>query len=205
MKKIMLSVLATMLMASVFSQTAKDEMVLFDKTNVLGASISCDYDATLTSKALQNRFEQDMKLKGTNLKGFRYYQSQSFPEFGSLNYDIYTQVKVTGKKSEQKTVIYLLISKGNENFCTPTDDPALFEKMKTFLTNFMPYLREYDIDKKIQDQTKRIEKLEKENNALILARDKLKKQLEDKEKAIAAKADELAKIKTSLEELKISK
>jgi hypothetical protein len=205
MKKIALLSLVIGMSIGVYAQSARDEMIPFNKANVQGVCILTDYDAAITTKALQIRMEQDLKLKGSNQKGFRYYPAQPFPEFGSLNYDIYTQVTTVGKKGEQKTAIYLLVCQGNENFVTIANAPELFEKMKNFLNNFMPYLKEYDLDQKILEQTKLIEKLDKEHKSLISDRDKLKKQIEDKEKAILTKEDDLSKANTMLNDLKSSK
>ncbi len=196
-----------MIYACGFSQIAKEETIPFDKRSVPGVSIEVPgYDVKVTAAALQDRLERSAKLKGSSMKGFRYYQSQPFSEFGTLNYDIYTQVVTVGKKKYAKTAVYLLVSKGNENFVTPTSDPELVHRMKGFLNHFVTtHLRQYDIDQKTQEQTKMITKLEKENKTLISDRDKLKQQLDDKEKAILTKQDELTNAKNALSTLKESR
>jgi hypothetical protein len=190
-----------------FTQTAMDETVSFDKRNVSGVSIIVpDYYVKLTEAAIQFHLEHVSGLKGTTMKGFRYYQSQPFADFGTLNYDIYTRVSTIGKKKEQKTIIYLLVSTGNENFVTPASDPELINKMKNFLSNFAStYLRQYDIDRKSNEQEKIITKLEKETKTLTSERDKLKKQLEEKEKAIIMKQDELIRANNILNTLKTTR
>ncbi|MDR0605542.1 MAG: hypothetical protein LBG80_14685 [Bacteroidales bacterium] len=187
-----------------FTQTAMEEMINFDKKNVQGVSIiTSDYDVKLTTAAMQSRLEHVSGLKGTTMKGFRYYQSQPFADFGVLNYDIYTKVTAIGKRKEQKTIVYLLVSTGNENFVTTASHPQLLESMKIFLNNFVEtYLRQYDIDQKSDIQTKIITKLEKETQILTQEREKLKKQLEDREKKIIMKQDELTKAKNTLNSLK---
>jgi hypothetical protein len=189
-----------------FTQTAMDETITFDKKNVPGVSIiASDYDVKLTSAAIQSRFER-AGMKGVTTKGFRYYQSQSFSDFGPLNYDIYTRITTVGKRKEQKTIIYLLVSTGNENFATPANNPEVIDKMKSFLNDFLStYLRQYDIDQKSDNQEKVITKLEKETKTLTSERDKLKKQLEDKEKAIIMKQNELTKAKDTLNSLKATR
>jgi len=140
------------------------------------------------------------------MNGFRFYQGQPFAEFGVLNYDIYTKVITTGKKKNLKTVIYLLVSKGNENFESAAKDPELAESVKIFLNNFAAtYLRQFDTEQKIQNQAKLIEKLEKENKSLLKDKEKLKKQVEENEKAISTNQAELQKAKNNLNSLKQSK
>ncbi|MDR1180587.1 MAG: hypothetical protein LBL13_01215 [Bacteroidales bacterium] len=207
MRRVFFSISMMIISVIAFTQTAMDETITFDKKNVSGVSIVVsDYDVKLTSAAIQYRFEQVSGLKGATMKGFRYYQSQPFSEFGALNYDIYTRVTTIGKRKEQKTIIYLLVSTGNENFVTPASNPDIIDKVKSFLNNFLATdLRQYDIDQKSNDQQKTILKLEKETTTLTTERDKLKKQLEDKEKAIIMKQDELTKAKEALNSLKATR
>ena len=204
MKKVAFFILTMTMAVSVFSQSAREGTVKFNKKEVpVIIYETTDYDVKVTTAALKARLEKDAKLKGTNASGFRFYQAQPFAEFGALNYDIYTKVATVGKKKSLKTVIYLLVSKGNENFEAAAKDPELTANVKAFLDNFAAtYLRQFDIEQKYQNQTKLIAKLEKENKSLISDRDKLKKQLDEKEKAISAKQDEITKAKALLNSLK---
>jgi len=207
MKKVVFFILATVMAVGVFSQPAKEGTVKFNKNDVSAIIYeTADYDVKTTTAALKARLEKDAKLKGTNVSGFRCYQAQPFAEFGALNYDIYTKVVTTGKKKNLKTVIYLLVSKGNENFESEAKDPELAANMKAFLDNFVAtYLRRFDIEQKYQNQTKLIAKLEKEQKSLTSDKNKLQKQLEEKEKAITAKQAEVAKAKALLNTLNESR
>jgi len=207
MKRGMFFISAMMVAVSVFSQSATETTVKYNKMDVPGVSfVTSDYDVKVTAEALKARLEKDARLKGSNANGFRFYQAQPFAELGSLNYDIYVKVATIGKKKDLKTVIYLLVSKGNENFESAAKDPELTENMKNFLNNFVAtYLRQYDIEMKIQSQAKLIKKLEKENKSLLSNREKLKKQTEENEKAIAKNQNDLQKAKGELNSLKQSK
>jgi peptidoglycan hydrolase CwlO-like protein len=198
---------AMMVSVTVFSQSATETTVKYNKMDVPGVSfVTSDYNVKVTAEALKARLEKDARLKGSNANGFRFYQAQPFAEFGSLNYDIYVKVATTGKKKDLKTVIYLLVSKGNENFESGAKDIELIENVKTFLNNFVAtYLRQYDIEMKIQSQAKLIKKLEKENKSLLSSRDKLKKQTEENERAITKNQNDLQKAKGDLNTLKNSK
>ena len=117
MKRVVFFISAMVVAVSAFSQSATVGTVKYNKMDVPCISFTTsDYDAKVTEAALKERLEKVARLKGGSASGFRYYQAQPFAEFGPLNYDIYTKVVTTGKKNNQKTVIYLLISKGNENF-----------------------------------------------------------------------------------------
>jgi regulator of replication initiation timing len=204
MKKVVFFISAMMVAGSVFSQSATVETVQYNKMKVPGVCFATpDYDVKTTAAALKARLEKDAKLKGSNANGFRFYQAQPFVEFGTLNYDIYIKVAAVGKKKNLKTVIYLLVSKGNENFESAAKDQELTENAKRFLNDFVAnYLRLYDTQQKIQDLTKTIKKLEKENKSLNSNKEKLKKQTEENEKEIAKNQSELQKAKEILNSLK---
>ena len=203
MKKVAFLILTMTMTISVFSQSARESTVKFNKQDVPCISYeTADYDAKVTAEALKNRMEKIAKLKGGNASGFRFYPAQVFAEFGTLNYDIYTKVISIGKKKNQKTVIYLLVSKGNENFESASKDSELTANIKAFLDDFVAtYLRQFDTELKFQSQKKLIAKLEKEHKSLNSDKEKLQKQLEDKEKAITIKQDEITKAKSLLNSL----
>ena len=207
MRKVTFFIMAMAMTVSVFSQSAREGTVEFNKKNVPAICYeTADYNVKTTTEALKNRFEKEAKLKGGSASGFRFYQSQPFVEFGTSNYDIYTKVTTVGKKKSLKTVIYILVSKGNENFETAAENPELAANTKTFLDNFVAtYLRQFDIEQKAQNQAQIISKLEKEYKSLTSDKEKLQKQLQDKEKAITAKEEEITKAKAILNNLKSSK
>jgi hypothetical protein len=206
MRKVAFFIMTMAMTVSVFSQS-REGTVKFNKKDVpVICYETADFDVKVTTAALKNRLEKDAKLKGGNASGFRFYPAQHFAEFGTLNYDIYTKVATVGKKKNLKTVIYLLVSKGNENFETASENPELVANIKAFLDNFVAvYLRQFDIEQKYQNQVKLIAKLEKENKSLNSDKEKLQKQLQDKEKAITSKQDEITKAKALLNTLNNSR
>jgi hypothetical protein len=208
MKKIVFFVLMFLGFAA-FSQTAQTTQVDFNKAKVPGVSIAiAGYDAAFIKNALQHRFEKNAGLKGSNSKDFRVYLSQNFPDFGILNFDIYTMVKKVSKKDSFITV-FLLVSKGNNNFVSQNIDSELTDKMIEFLTNLPAYLKEFERTQKMNILSIDIQKLEKERNTLISDRDKLKKEftsienkLKAKEEEVSTKSSELEKARRDMDALK---
>jgi len=208
MKKFLFFILMTLGFAT-YAQTAQSTQVEYNKTNVPGVSIAiAGYDAAFIQNALIQRLEKNAGLKGANSKEFRVYLSQNYPDFGTLNYDIYTLVKKASKKDSFITV-YLLVSKGNNNFVSQNMDSELTDRMKEFLTNFVPFLKDFERIQKMDQIAGNIKQLEKEHTALVKDRDKLQKEFlsaekkyKDKEKEVNAKANELEKAKTALDALK---
>jgi len=209
MKKIVLLILMFSVFA-VHAQTAQSTQVEINKVKVPGASITiAGYEAAYIQQVLQFRFEKVAGLKGTNSKGFRVYEAQVFNEFGTIKYDIYTSID-KGTKQAQFVTINLLLSKGLDNFVTPTDDPETTQKMKDFLNYFVnDYLKEYERQQKIDQLTKSTTALEKECRSLTSDLEKMQKEyinlenkIREKEKELAKKQSEYDSDKAELDALK---
>jgi uncharacterized coiled-coil DUF342 family protein len=188
---------------SAFSQTAQSTQIEINKVKVPGVSITISgYDVDYIQNVLQFRLEKVAGLKGSNSKGFRIYAAQIFSDFGNLKYDIYTSVD-KGTKQANFVTVNLLVSKGNENFITPADEPDVVQKMKDFLTYFATdYLKEYEKSQKIDQLTKDVSTGEKDCAALTAEISKLKKELTSLENKIKEKESEYSKKNAALEKAK---
>ncbi len=203
MKKLVFFITASLITSVAIAQTARDGIIQFDKDNSYpGVTIETPgYDIATVQGALQSRFETTAGLKGSNSGKFRAYLAQAFPDFGTQNYDIYTQVLETGKKKDKKLMINLLVSKGNNNFVAPASDPDIIASMKTFLNNFTTYLVDYDTKLKASELQKNIAKMEKEYKSLNSDKEKLQKQMDKKNTDIQQKQNEINKAKELLNTL----
>ena len=201
MRKLTLLIVATLIASVTFAQSAKEATIAFDKsTNYTGVIIEVPgYNVKTAQDALTNRMEQVGKLKGTNSGKFRAYLAQQFAEFGQLKYDIYTQVVEEGDKNYKRTMVHLLVSKGNMNFVNSTSDPEVIESMKVFLEDFLVHIKAYDLTIKISEHEKLVAKYEKEEKSLQDDLAKMKRQMEDKELEISRKQTELQNTKDALE------
>ena len=213
MKKVMSLVAAMLLVcATVSAQNAKVETIDFNKQSVQGVSLPLPgYSVDVVKGALEQRLEKGVGLKGSNSKGWRTYLAQQFSEIGSMNFDIYTMVNTIGKKKDATTVVYVLVSKGNENFANTTNDPEIMNNTKKFLDGFPKYVKEYDLNQRIIQHNNTLTKLQKEQKALETDKNKMQSQISDLEKKIATKEkdlenknNEIQKIQESLKQLQES-
>jgi len=201
MKKIAFFILLSVMSTFAWAQTAQSTMIEFNKMKVPGVIVAITgYDAATVQAALLARMERIGGLKGTNMKGFRLYSGQVFTGFGNTKYDIYTRV-IPGNKKNPEVIVNLLVA--SETFVSPTTEPELTQRMTDFLTVFANnFLKEFDTNQKVSAHTKDLEKMEKDYKKLVSDRDKTKSNLEKQEKAVSAKAEEIAKIKATLGSLK---
>jgi len=194
------------------AQVPTEQTVTFEKKTVQGVSVVVDgYSVDVVKEALRNRFEKTSTLKGKQGKGSYYnYLNQTFLDFSPKNLDIYTLVEVDGKKKSGQIAVSILVSTGNQNFISSTNDAEVFEKVKLFLTAFNAYLKEYDTNKKITEQRVILTALEKDREKMTSEVDKWKKQINEleaqslkREKELEAKSAEVEK--TNMKILELSK
>ena len=210
MKKLLLFATLFVIAFLAKAQVPTEQTITFEKKAVQGVTVVVDgYSVDVVKEALRNRFEKTSTLKGKQGKGGYYnYLNQTFYDFSSKNLDIYTLVDVDGKKKSGQIAISLLVSTGNQNFISSTNDAEVFEKVKLFLTAFNAYLKEYDTNKKITEQRVILTALEKDREKMTAEVDKWKKQINEleaqslkREKELEAKNAEIEKANMRILEL----
>jgi len=65
--------------------------------------------------------------------------------------DMYLKV-VQKNKEENSSILYLLVSSGNENFASPEGDTTLWNSSKMFLNSFVEKTRAYTLEQNIKHQ-----------------------------------------------------
>ena len=180
MKKIILLIAVTLLVsASVTAQKPQATNALIEKQNIPGYTLVIpDMSVDVLSGAIKERMEVVGKLKSSKVSGFTAYLSQSFPEFGTLNYDIYTKVEVEGKKKNNTSKLIFVATKGNYNPITPTDDPEITAQMTRFLEEFVGYAQTFNVKVNIAAMKKELAKQEKVLKSLNKDKEKQQKGLD---------------------------
>lgn len=199
MKKVVSLIVALFVVSAMNAQVSFDAVAEFNKQNVPAVSIILDQNQDITCEALQKRFEKDLRLKGTNEKGFRAYKAQVVAEFGPMAYDVYTLVEVEGKnKKAQRSKITVMVSSGNENFLSNSTNPELIDNVKKFLNAIPAYVADYDRQKKLdaanEELTKVQKEFEKEESKIASYQDKIK----ESEAAKSKLASQIQKLKETI-------
>src|SRR5690606_37249486 len=89
------------------------------------------------------------------------YKGVNIADFGNTTYDLYFKVNKKSRKEKDKSVVYLLISKGYENFAVETTDADLFQKGKAFVSDLLKNAASTDLEKQIAEQEDIANKAEK--------------------------------------------
>ena len=179
-KKIILLVVVTLFVcANVEAQKPQATNVLIEKQNVPGYTLIIpDMSTDVLAGAVRDRFETVGKLKSSKVSGFIAYLNQNFPEFGTLNYDMFTKVEVEGKKKNNTAKLTFVATKGNYNPITPTADPEITAQITRFLEEFVGYVQTYNVKVNIEAMKKELAKQQKALKSLNKEKEKQQKGLD---------------------------
>jgi hypothetical protein len=147
--------------ASMFGQAVQGS------TEALKAQQPCamstySVNADVMEKALVDRLEKS-KLSYDKSKGFKVYKGVVLPEITTDKVDIYT--KVEGKKDN--CTVYVLVSKGYDNFISEKSDEKVFANMKTFLNSMQETANQYQLGLDAEEQASIIKKADKTYNSSV--------------------------------------
>src|SRR5688572_2369591 len=196
--------------------------VSYNKVNKPALVLQMPYDESISESFIVNNLKKtgyDPETRGkffwkqNQVNGFYFFKDVRF-EGLSHPVDLYFKVERLGKKSKDESLIYLLVSKGNEDFISSTTDEETYYAAKRFLNGFVESSAVFKSDKDITDQEdilkdddKQISKLEsngkdieKKIKELESDLEKNKKDQEDQHKKIESqkkKIDEMKEKKVS--------
>lgn len=146
-----------------------------------------DVEGTILLKLKQTGYNPETQghlfWKKNKTDGFYVFNGVSLNTLSELNLDMYFKVVQKNKEEKDNSTVYLMISKGNENFVSPDNDPALWDSTITFLNSFTEkttaFSLELDIasqENSLKDAQKKLANLQKDEKDLG---DKIKKYQDD--------------------------
>lgn len=129
-------------------------------------------EGTILTKLKETGFEPESKgslfWKQSKADGYYVFKGVVLrPDSGTnMLTDLYFKVERRGSKKDNQSVIYLMTSKGTENFVTDASEPATYAAAQKFLNGFVSETATYKhtLDVKAQEET--VKKAEKKMNDL---------------------------------------
>lgn len=181
MKRILLIVGTCIgLFTNAFAQNAKETTVKFKKENQPAAMAQYNLPEEIVMDALVQYLEKAGLGKKTSEKGFRAFKGATWQELSSDKMDIY--FKVEGKS--QVATVYMLVSKGYDNFVSKANDEVLMNKLIAFLNAFDNDANKYMLQQNIAAQGEVVKKaqanladIQKEGKELAEDREKVEKKI----------------------------
>ena len=208
MKKLFAFLTLVLVFGSLSAQRVNETVTLFGKEQLSGFTTNIT-EATpeIVEQALANKLEKDFLLKGSKKKGYYVYMNQPCPAFGEARYDLYFTTTEVGKKKNKSTQVTLVVSTGNQNCITFSNDPRTSRNIVSFLESLSNDVEAYKRLLRINELKETVESLEKNKVSLEKdqekVQDKINKTNEDMQANVAkveAKTAEIAKLQENYSE-----
>lgn len=144
--------------------------VPYEKTTKQGLMLYLPYseevaEGTILTKLKEIGFEPESKgslfWKQNKVAGFYMYKGVTLQGDTPQVVDLYFKVDRRGSKKDAQSVMYLLASKGGDNFVSETSDAAAFAAAQKFLNGFTAETATYKHTLDVQAQEEALRRAEK--------------------------------------------
>jgi hypothetical protein len=191
MKKITLLISFMFAFAGLASAQSQSTTVRYKDNLQPSLVLQLPYSTSVTEGTILKKLNEigyDPETKGAlfwkknKIDGFFIYSEVTLQQMMNQKLDLYFKVDRKSKKEKDKSTLYLLVSKGYDNFISPTSDSAVFRAAKKFLNSFVSESAEFKLNLDIEAQEETVKDAEKKLN-----------QLEGKEADLIEKIEQLNK------------
>lgn len=121
-----------------------------------------DVEGTILKKLKQTGYNPETQghlfWKKNKTDGFYVFTNVSLPYVSNQKLDMYFKVVPKNKEETNKSTLYMLLSKGNENFISPDADSALWDSSKMFLDGFIERTATFSLEEDIITQENTVKK-----------------------------------------------
>lgn len=170
-------------------------------------------EGTILQKLKETGYSPETKgklfWKKNKLDGFYVFNGIVLPALNNQKLDMYFKVERESSSQKDQSIIYLLVSKGYDNFIAPEEDSATFLAATDFLNGFVATTASYRLNLDIEEQEKVVKIAEKklaglqdDEKSFVKKIEELQADLRDKKNDQVMQEKEIANQKMKLEELK---
>ena len=170
-------------------------------------------ESTILQKLKETGYTPETKgelfWKKNKLDGFYVFNGIALAALNNQKLDMYFKVEPKSKTQKDQSTIYLLVSKGYDNFISPEVDSATFAAATDFLNGFVATTASYRLNLDIEEQEKVVKNAEKklanlqeDDRDLVKKIDELQADLRNKKNDQLMQEKEITNQKIKLEVLK---
>jgi hypothetical protein len=170
MLKLLFSFLCTALFTIASFAQARSAFIKFKDAQRPSVIYEFAFPEKTVEKAVDDKMEK-LGYKGKQSKSFVVYNGVTLSELGNQPLDMY--FKFDGRR--ENTTVYLMLSKGNENFISESDDASTIDNAKSFIQTLTTGIEAYDLEQQIAKQENDFKKAEKRYQKLVNDADDLQK------------------------------
>jgi hypothetical protein len=170
-------------------------------------------EGTILQKLKETGYSPETKgklfWKKNKLDGFYVFNGVELSALNKQKLDMYFKVEQKSKSQKDQSTIYLLVSKGYDNFISPESDTATFAAATEFLNGFVSETASYRLNMDIENQEKVVKSAEKkltnlqdDDKNLVKKIEELQADLRNKKTDQVLQEKEIENQKIKLQELK---
>ncbi|MBP6686664.1 MAG: hypothetical protein KA160_02300 [Lacibacter sp.] len=207
MKKQIYTLLACLLVTMYAGAQSFGELEI-QKKKIPALIIEIPYAASITEDALKQKFSQ-MGYSAKESKGVYTYKGIRIPDVSEETLDVMFKVERKSRKEKDESNVYLILSRGYENYIKSTDDPVFLERVKQYSRGFLPLAEAQALEVEIKGQEDKVKSNEKklrdyedESGSLEKRLKKLQDDIEENKKNIEKQKVEVENQKKALDVLR---
>ncbi|MEZ5046921.1 MAG: hypothetical protein R2831_08010 [Chitinophagaceae bacterium] len=196
MKKFTLTLFTLFLAFASFAQQAKVGST--EITKVSRPCIIADYGMSydVIEGALKKKFEElNLKSPDKTKDGYKVFKGVNINDISTDKVDLYYRVE----NRKPNTTVYMLISRGYDNFMLPESDSAVYQNAIAFLDKFVKDATLFQLNLDVKNQEESIKSAEKNLKKIIDNEDDLNKDKAKVESKISQKIVEQNALKTEMD------
>jgi len=99
--------------------------------------------------------------KKNTVDGYYVFKGVALRDLNGQVVDLYFKVDRKSKKEKEQSYIYMMVSKGDEQFVSSETEPSIFSSSTEFLNRFSEYGASYKMDVDIQNQDEKLQAAQK--------------------------------------------
>jgi len=159
MRRIITTIIFISFIAAAGKAQSYEGTVDYQKKSEKAIIIEFPYPPSAVEDAIIEKMEK-LGFKKKESKGFLVYKNVALTDISAEPADYMIKVERKSKKEKDESIVYLLISRNDENIIARSD-ALINSNTKTFLNNLSPDIEAYNLEVQIKDQQNTVEKAEK--------------------------------------------
>jgi len=173
MKKLSFFFLLAFVISNGFAQSTGTS-VKFNKTNRPALMLLVPYTEEIAEGAIIQKLKEigyqsetsgALFWKRNTVDGYYYFKNVVLQELPAP-VDLYFKIDRKSKKDKDQAYIYMMMTKGENNFVSSETEPAAYSAGNRFLNSFVDYSATYKMDVDIQTQEDAVKSAEKKYSKL---------------------------------------
>lgn len=166
MKRLLLLVIVLFVVKTVLSQAMLGKVEY--QRNQQPATI---IELPFSVETLEGAIKDHLISKGSKpaqSKGFTLYKNVQLALSDASSSDLYFKIEPKSRKEKQKSVIYMMVAKPNENVATRSgEDVYGMQQAQSFLNDIEPIIETYSLNLQIKEQEEIIKRAETKHTSLV--------------------------------------